>query len=291
VLDGALALALPTKAGQTFHFEHGEERAGQILWQSYDERQQCWFEGLFAAPGGACLHSTDDAAAQRLTQIFQAIAQLAGDWPKALTSVKIKAQLDFPRHWGLGSSSTLIAALAQYTGVDAFQLLAATFGGSGYDLACAFADGPIFYQLQEGKATWEAAPFAPPFKEHLYFVGLGAKQNSREGIAYYRARKFLTDKGLVQTLSELTKACANATTLVDFEDCLREHEQLIAKALDLPRVADLHFSDYNMGTIKSLGAWGGDFVLATSMATPEETRRYFLKKGFTDIFAYADMVL
>ncbi len=286
VLDGALALALPTKAGQTFRITQEESRSPQIHWQSFDHLGQRWFEAIFAL-NGECLQTTDTATAERLTQIFQAIHQLTDTWSPA--STRIEARLDFPRHWGLGSSSTLIAALAEWGGVDAFRLLDLTFGGSGYDIACAFADGPILYQRREHQGHWVTFPFNPSFQEQLYFVGLGAKQDSREGIARYRDRKPAADPGLLNAVSQLTADFIRATTLADFERCIREHEQLVSKTLELPRVAEVYFSDY-WGAVKSLGAWGGDFVLATSAIGYDETVRYFAERGFSEVFRYEEMV-
>jgi len=47
------------------------------------------------------------------------------------------------------------------------------------------------------------------------------------------------------------------------------------------------FPDY-FGTLKSLGAWGGDFILATGT---KETPRYFKNKGFETILTYSEMIL
>jgi mevalonate kinase len=66
-------------------------------------------------------------------------------------------------------------------------LLAKTFGGSGYDIACATAKSAITYQLTTHcSRLTNAIDFNPTFKGYLYFVHLGKKQNSREGIQHYR---------------------------------------------------------------------------------------------------------
>jgi hypothetical protein len=46
------------------------------------------------------------------------------------------------------------------------------------------------------------------------------------------------------------------------------------------------FSDYP-GAIKSLGAWGGDFILAVGNDT---TPTYFKNKGYTIVLEYRNMV-
>ena len=52
---------------------------------------------------------------------------------------------------------------------------------------------------------------------------------------------------------------------------------------------DLHFKDY-WGIIKSLGAWGGDFVLATSTESPEKTKAYFNERGFEIVLPYRELI-
>ena len=47
------------------------------------------------------------------------------------------------------------------------------------------------------------------------------------------------------------------------------------------------FSDFP-GGIKSLGAWGGDFILATGT---KETMEYFKEKGYATVISFQDMVL
>ncbi len=47
---------------------------------------------------------------------------------------------------------------------------------------------------------------------------------------------------------------------MEFEELLILHEKLISKAIGISPIQERLFSDYK-GVIKSLGAWGGDFVL------------------------------
>ena len=49
-------------------------------------------------------------------------------------------------------------------------------------------------------------------------------------------------------------------------------------------VKEKYFSDYN-GSIKSLGAWGGDFILAT-----RNNKNYFLEKGFNTVFSFSELI-
>jgi len=55
----------------------------------------------------------------------------------------------------------------------------------------------------------------------------------------------------------------------------------------LKTVQEIYFSDY-FGQTKSLGAWGGDFILATGN---EDTSKYFKEKGFQTVIPYQDLIL
>jgi hypothetical protein len=53
----------------------------------------------------------------------------------------------------------------------------------------------------------------------------------------------------------------------------------------LATIKESLFSDFD-GIIKSLGAWGGDFVMAA-----DHPAEYFAAKGYETIVAYEDMIL
>ena len=61
----------------------------------------------------------------------------------------------------------------------------------------------------------------------------------------------------------------------------------MSAVLQMETVKEKHFSDFK-GVIKSLGAWGGDFVMVLSKQNPKE---YFIAKGFETILTYEEMVL
>ncbi len=299
VLDGALALALPVRLGQSLDCGLriavcGLEGTGTLHWRSLDETGACWFKAKFGPSNFEALESSDPAIAERLQKILQAARNLNPTWaPITNHQSQITCHLQFPRLWGLGTSSTLIYLVAKWAEVDTFELSARTFGGSGYDIACAGSDGPILYKLGNGKPHFEPCNFNPPFRNSLYFIYLGKKQDSREGIKNYRFR--ISDFGLgaqetVAKMSDLTKRFLAAQTLPEFEGLIQEHEKLVAETIGLPRAKSLFFNDF-WGEVKSLGAWGGDFVLATSDRSQEETRRYFSEKGFEVFLPFDDLIL
>ena len=285
VLDGALALALPTKFGQSLHIESTTENT--IIWKSISSKGIVWFEAEFTL-GNALKISTTNTSdiAVRLVQVLDALQQLNPLLFEAHTGYILTSTLEFPENWGLGSSSTLINNLAQWAQVDAFKLLELTFSGSGFDIACAQEDSGILYQLKKGQPTVKIVEFSPPFIESLFFVHRNQKQNSRDGIASY---KTLTANQTLDftELNRLTLELLNCTDLKLFESLIEQHERYISSLIQQAPLKEILFSDYK-GAVKSLGAWGGDFFLATGNA---EAMTYFKSKGFSTVLTFSEMIL
>lgn len=118
----------------------------------------------------------------------------------------------------------------------------------------------------------------------MFFVYLNQKQNSRESISYYKQLPQADEKTLRQ-FSDLSTKFVLCATLDDFEKLIQKHEALMSKLLNLPPVKEKLFPDYP-GSIKSLGAWGGDFVLVTR----KDVQQYFPQKGFSIVFSFKDLV-
>ena len=287
VLDGAMSLALPTQKGQTFTFKKIPS-SNFISWKSFDDKNQNWFDAQFNIENFEAIKTNDTNVSDRLTQILKATQNLNPNFLQNKNGINVESHLTFPRNWGLGTSSTLIYSVAKWAEVDPFELLENTFGGSGYDIACAGANKNILYSKSNGQPEWSTCDFNPSFKDQLFFVFLGKKQNSREGIAHYR--KIEKEEKLIFEITALTQSLTMCHALNDFEKLLNEHENIISKTLHLQKVKDLYFNDY-WGSVKSLGAWGGDFVLVTSDRSEVETQRYFEEKGFDVFLKYKDLIL
>jgi len=284
VLDGALSLALPTKLGQSLMVE--EIVDSKIIWKSYDEKGNIWFEDTFLIKDVKSERQNHpNMISQRIVEVFEAIKQLNPEFLSSGKGYKIATKLDFSRNWGLGTSSTLINNIANWAQVDAYALLNLTFGGSGYDIACAQSDLPISYQLVQGKPLVEKVIFNPPFKDQLYFVFLNKKQNSRDGIAQYKQNTSNLSEE-ISSINDITKKIIKCQDLEEFEMLINQHEEIISKIIKQKTIKESLFSDFN-GSIKSLGAWGGDFVMAASQENPSN---YFKSKGFETIINYRDLI-
>ncbi len=287
VLDGATALALPTRQGQWLKVARSE--AGGLHWVSRDLNGSPWFEARFEGTelkaGTVATRFPEDIRGRLLFMLRQAV-DLNPAFERELDGVRVETSLEFPREWGLGSSSTLISNLAHWAGVDPYLLLRRTLGGSGYDIAAARSGGPFFYTLRPEKVPEiTPAPFAPSFAEDLFFVYLNQKQDSREGIARYRKAGAPPQKA-IEAVSALSREMAGVTDLQAFGGLMDAHEALIGHLLAMEPIKARLFRDYP-GSVKSLGAWGGDFILATGA---DEGREYFRNKGYSVIRRYGEFI-
>lgn len=282
VLDGAKALAIPTKKGQSL--EVTTTQSQKLEWLSLLEDQTKWIDLEIKLPFQNPTDSLEPVEL-RLKQILWEVCKLR---PVLFESgLSLKNKLEFDRSWGLGSSSTLINNIAQWAGIDAYELLKKTFGGSGYDIACASASGPITFKLDQGKPQIEKVSFDPIFKEELFFIHLNKKQNSRESIKHYRATKPEDLYTVINEISQITSALIKVKSLPLFEELVNDHERIISTLIKTPTIKEQLFPNYP-SSIKSLGGWGGDFILATGT---ESDKTYFKDKGYTTILSYKEMVL
>lgn len=286
VLDGALAFALPTKFGQNLIIEPNQ--TGFLSWKSFDADESCWLETeiTFDEIRNKIPFDESQKIKTTLTEILHEAHKLNPNLILKSKGFNVKTELTFPKNWGLGTSSTLINNIAQWFQIDAFELLKNSFGGSGYDIACAQNNLPIFYQIENEKPSVTQISFNPVFKDSVYFVYLNQKQNSKTAIENYRNKR--NDLKLaINKINELSKLIASTNDYKIFCEAIQDHEQILSEVLNQKTIKNQFFSDFD-GTIKSLGAWGGDFVMAVSKENPTF---YFESKGYKTILAYREMIL
>ena len=284
VLDGANALAFPTKFGQSMSVKKIKE--SKIIWESFNCNDELWLHCEFSIHDIKIPQKKIDDEKDMLISILREVKKLNPKFLNETNGYRIITKLDFERNWGLGSSSTLISNISKWANVDPFKLLDVTFGGSGYDVAAAQRNTPILYsktlnqhQIIEPSINWD-------FTDQLFFVHLNKKQNSRDGIFNYQKIKN-HNLAAIDKISELTTTICHCQSLSDFEIIINEHEEIISKITQQKTVKELLFNNYK-GCIKSLGAWGGDFILVTGN---EKNWNYFKEKGFKTILSFKEMIL
>jgi mevalonate kinase len=284
VLAGVRALALPLRLQQ--HMEVTSTDTGEMHWRSYDADEELWLDLRFAMESlqkGPTVET--DQNLSKLLEMLGTAKTLNPDFNWE-TGYKVTTTLDFNRSWGMGTSSTIISMLAEWIGCDAYKLQFACFGGSSYDIACAKADGPIIYQNNGVQIKSDRLGFAPSIASELFFVYLNRKQNSRRSIASFNPSRL--DHQIRNDLDRMPELFQNAVDdLRAFEELIEQHEKLIGSLIDVQPIREAQFQDFP-GAIKSLGGWGGDFVLATG---GPENRQYFMDRGYHTILEWTDIVL
>jgi mevalonate kinase len=285
VLDGAEALAVPTRFGQNLVIRKGQNR--EFKWTSFDSDKSIWFQDIltFSEIKNKNVSEKNDAVKNTLIEILHQ-ANLQNPTILNQLGFEIETHLTFPRNWGLGTSSTLINNIAQWFQIDAFELLAKSFGGSGYDIACAQTNLPIIYQLENEIPNFKTVSFNPTFKDQIYFVYLNQKQSSKSAITTYLTQRHKSPS-ICSKINTITQKVVHCKTLDAFAQLIEYHEILLSEVLETITIKEQLFSDFE-GVIKSLGAWGGDFIMVISLKDP---KNYFSEKGYRLILGFDEVVL
>jgi mevalonate kinase len=248
-----------------------------------------WFESTLSLFDFSPLTTTNQEISGYLQKVLKNAVRLNSEFLSQWNGFKIETQLEFPLDWGLGSSSTLIYLVAEWAEVNPLLLYFKTEDGSGYDVACAFSEGPVEYINSPDEVSYTEVDFHPKFRENLYFVHLGKKQDSRQGIREY-LKAVKNKSGLVKSVTRITEEIRSASSLSDFCQLIDSHEESIASHTGFSKVKDTHFSDFQ-GSVKSLGAWGGDFVLVASAQPADKVKEYFHGQGYSTILPYKELIL
>ena len=280
VLDGASALAIPCRYGQTMKVAFS---GSNLEWNSYTVDSELWFSCVLDKDLSV-IETNNIEIASNLINILKVAFYINSDFKEELQGKRVDNFLEFPQNWGLGSSSTMINNIAQWAKIDPFLLQQESFPGSGYDIACAFSKTPIIYKIVNREVSFFNCDFYPKFYEEIYFVHLNKKQNSREGIKAYREKNI--DQELIDKVSEYSEKFSSCEDAESFRKLIGEHERIVASALDINTVKKEMFPDFH-GAIKSLGAWGGDFV----MVIGSNAREYFFNKGYKTIIPFEEMIM
>jgi len=283
VLDGAKAIALPSKLTQDLYVEQCDKEI--IEWQSIDEKGNVWYEENFYLKNNDLVYSAEkNNTSEKLLLLFNHILKTRE--VKDILGNKFSTKLNFKREWGLGTSSTFVNNLAKWANIDPYRLLFSAFKGSGYDIACCDVNNPIIFEKKQNSINVENITFNPPFIENIYLIHLDKKQNTQTSITNYLRNKSKKND-LIKRINLISEEMLQCKNLNHFEDLIVEHESIISQAISQEPLQKLTFNDYNLGKIKSLGAWGGDFILVTSK---NNDLSYFNNKGFETILKLSDLV-
>ncbi len=283
VLANVTALAVPLKKQQ--HLEIAYRKDQIITWRSYDVDGSLWFELKTDVQELKSEKTFTDPVADKLVSILRHAMKISSkkELDQGFDAV---TTLDFNRKYGMGTSSTLISLIAQWQECNAYEVQFEHFGGSGFDIACATANTPILYNYHYADPIVKQVEFDPAIKDQLFFIYLNQKQNSRDSIA-----RFDRDKLTQEFKDELDQMpdrfIQSADSVEKFSETMERHEQIISSLVGLEPVKNRLFQDYPYA-MKSLGGWGGDFILVVG---GEGERVRFRESGYSHIYSWDDLVL
>lgn len=283
VMKGAMALAIPAKLDQELNVI--STNSDFVNWKSFNKDNQIWYEEKFFLDKGTLIyHGEKNKMSDLIVRLFDYIHKF--NKPEKSIGNEFIWKINFNINWGLGSSSTLINNLSKWAKVNPYKLLFSVFNGSGYDIACCDKSNPIIFQKKDDYLSVSDTTFNPNFLNNLFLIFLNKKQDTQKSV-----QNFLeTDQSLsdgINQINEIVHEIENVKDITTFESLIERHEKIIANILQMPTIQNEKFPDYNNGVIKSLGSWGGDFVLATG---DEKSVDYFEEKGFNTIRKISDLL-
>lgn len=283
VLHGAKAIALPLKLGQQLTVQDGVN-SDNIEWQAFYDGK-VWFSCELNPNNFSVIKTSHPEKAETLCNIFRTIKNLNPEFTHK-GGIQFQTILDANPEWGFGSSSTLISLLSQWAGVDSFILNEMVFKGSGFDIACANANRPIFYVRNK-----PAQPIALdyPFSEQLFLVYSGKKKKTSSEVKAFLKERTVSEI-LIDEISALSDEFANCPDQNKFNQLIRQHEEIVGALIGQTPVKEQLFNNFD-GAIKSLGAWGGDFYLISTAQPFSGVKKYFENRGLTTIFRWNELIL
>lgn len=276
VLHGADALVLPVAYGQFLKYRCTDNNC--IHWQAQSVDGEIWLSVKFNERF-QIVEASHEEPARKLARILKRAFKIRN---KAFQGFEAHTRLNFHRKWGLGSSSTLyylVGCLFEISPMELFK--ACGEKGSGYDIAAACRKAPFIFSNKPELSMEEMA--LPEAFLDTYFVYLNKKQDSAREVRRFLKKEVREEQ--LQAISALTGQMVHAQSAAEIQNLMQEHEKVTANIIDQPTLKEQWFPDFE-GSLKSLGAWGGDFIWACG----SDVKEYFRAKGHHTIFKFAEML-
>lgn len=288
VLEGAFSFALPLKYGQSL--EISDYQNDSLLHWTTIVQDRIYLSVTFDPLNAfRIIDSSAHMNPSFLQRVLLQASILKPGLSKALINKQAVAAIEFDINWGWGSSSSLIVNIAQFAELNPFDLHFAVSHGSGYDIACAMANKPILYKIANSKPEFWEIDFHKEFLESIYFIYLGNKKDSSAAIRHFKDNSKSIEIESAE-ISDITNQMIKTNNLDTFMRLMKQHEHLIGEIIEIEPIQKRYFNDFD-GAIKSLGAWGGDFIMAASRLPSNYIHQYFRDKNYNVIFNYQNIVL
>jgi mevalonate kinase len=283
VLAGARALAMPVRFGQRMIIH---ETARRILdWES-SSPDGTWFSARFDPDTLEVISADKMKIAIELNKILLAARRLNPEFLTGSTGWNVNVTANYPVEWGLGSSSTLYSLVARWAGVLPYDLFRMISQGSGYDIACAARSGLLYYQLRQHRPEITEAYAGRALRENTCFAYLGHKQDTQKEVTAFLEDQNYSENDLAE-ISRLSAAICDAGSPDELIALVDEHEAILGNILKREPI-ERRYPSFP-GTVKSLGAWGGDFAMFVSPMEPATVADHLHRLGFKTVFRFNEL--
>lgn len=290
-LKGARCLAWPTLGKHYLELTPVSGQSGNLIWNALDMYGQPWFDALFDTTNGVeIIHASDEKVAFNLASIFKAAISLKGNNILQSASFQIETSIEWQMQWGMGSSSSLLVNIASWFQINPFELQQKTIGGSGYDIACALSDQPIIFQKSD--QLMAARVHRPDIlSEYGGLAYLGNKASTSDAIKNFEEKiKNIDLSTRIDLINRLTYHILDAKTVEHLIKAIEIHEETISYLLDKEPIKKRLFQSFD-GAVKSLGAWGGDFVLFVGNEKLEKFKQQTEEQFGLKLYSIKDLLV
>ncbi len=275
VLVGFEGMALPVKCGQwldSWVFNTPAAAIDTLYYQALDENDQPWFQlsvSLDDLLPSSDIISTDKPVAETFLKLLNLVPDGFFESGK---SIRLVTRLEFNRNSGLGSSSTFVALMSQFFGLNAQWVQAELFGGSGYDVAIAQVQKPlVFWRNQQG-VHFRPWKLSSSLTQQWHIVFWGDKVNSRNSSAAVKETldQLSADTAYKMQLEKILSLTRDAQDIPTLETSLEMMQMFLSQLLGLETpYQSLGLKPVSQGLCKWLGAWGGDMLLVNKKILQE----------------------
>ncbi len=280
IMKGAKGLAVPVRFKQ--HLYVKPQAGTNIRWTSYHPDKSIWMQAEYDR-NLKMISGSPSTDAGLIRNILTVLRRMNPNLFRR--GYNLETRTEFSREWGMGTSSSLIAVLAKWAQVNPFELLDQTFGGSGFDVAVSLGGKQMLFWREESRRKWEFVRWRPSFHKNIFFVHLNRKQNTARVIKKFASTP-VPDEA-IERITHITHEMLETGNMGRFQELMDEHEHIVGKWIGKRPVSARLFPDFD-GAVKSLGAWGGDMIMAVGGSAPED---YFRSKGYELIFPFSKLIV
>lgn len=201
----------------------------------------------------------------------------------------IITNLEANPEWGFGSSAQLTVNIARLSKIAPWHLHKAVSKGSGADVICAEMEHSILFSTEGTTYSANPVDFNPPFLKDLILIYTGHKQDTATGVENFLSKTSINNP-IIGKIDSLTREATKAMDKKEFIEIIEMHERTLSELLNIDITSNIWFNGFP-GLLKSLGTWGGDYIMAIPYGDPEEAIRWLKRKTNHPIFRLSDLIL